>query len=182
MTWLKRCGRRLRGVFSRFGDRAVREEVDLHLDLLAEEFRDQGFSELEARSRAERAFGNRTRTVELTRAVTTLPWLEKPPERRRLWRAAAPSEPRGHHPRGRVAGRRHRRQHRSLFDRRCTRAPLTARTCPGQARRALARRPRNDTRRRFALELRILESVRAVSRTVRRCHGVVAGAGLRLSR
>ncbi len=76
MTWLKQCGRRLRGVFSRFGDRAVREEVDLHLDLLAEEFRDQGFSELEARSRAERAFGNRTRTVELTRAVTTLPWLE----------------------------------------------------------------------------------------------------------
>ena len=50
--------------------------MDLHLDLLAEEFRDQGFSELEARRRAERAFGNRTRTVELTRAVTTLPWLE----------------------------------------------------------------------------------------------------------
>lgn len=76
MTWLRRCGRRLRGAFSRFGDRAVREKVDLHLDLLAEEFRDQGFSELEARRRAERAFGNRTRTVELTRAVTTLPWLE----------------------------------------------------------------------------------------------------------
>jgi putative ABC transport system permease protein len=76
MTWLRRCARRLRGAFSRFDDRAVRHEVDLHLDLLAEEFRDQGFSELEARRRADRAFGNRTRTVELTRAVTTLPWLE----------------------------------------------------------------------------------------------------------
>jgi len=76
MTWLRRCGRRLRGAFSRFDDRAVRQEVDLHLDLLTEEFRDQGFSEVEARSRAERTFGNRTRAVELTRAVTTLPWLE----------------------------------------------------------------------------------------------------------
>jgi putative ABC transport system permease protein len=76
VTWLRRYARRLRGVFSSANERAVRDELDLHVDLLADEFRDQGFSEVEARRRADRVFGNRTRTVELTRAVTTLPWLE----------------------------------------------------------------------------------------------------------
>lgn len=77
MIWIRRFARRLRGALSRADHWAVREEVDLHVDLLAEEFREQGFSEAEARSRAERTFGNRARAVELIRAVTTLPWLER---------------------------------------------------------------------------------------------------------
>lgn len=76
MAWLRRFGRRLRGVFARHDHRDVRAEMELHLDLLTEEFREQGLTEGEARRRATRTFGNRTRVVERTREVTTWPWIE----------------------------------------------------------------------------------------------------------
>lgn len=71
-----RLGRRLRGVVSQTESRDVRDELQLHLDLLTEEYRADGLSHVDARARAERDFGNPTRLAERTREVGTVPWLE----------------------------------------------------------------------------------------------------------
>lgn len=76
MTWLRRIVRRLRGVMSRTDARDVRDELQLHMDLLADEYRAQGLSDGDARARATREFGNTTSLTERTRAVTTYLWLE----------------------------------------------------------------------------------------------------------
>ena len=71
-----RLVRRLRGVVSRIDGRDVTDELQLHLDLLAEEYRADGLSDVDARARARRAFGNPTRLAEQTREVSTVPWIE----------------------------------------------------------------------------------------------------------
>ncbi|MCC7123639.1 MAG: hypothetical protein IT178_02240 [Acidobacteria bacterium] len=76
MSGLARLVRRLRGVVSRSDTREIHDEMQLHLDLLAEEYRAGGLSEAEARARASREFGNEVRLAERTREVSTLPWLE----------------------------------------------------------------------------------------------------------
>jgi predicted permease len=71
-----RLVRRLRGVVARAGGRDVNDELQLHLDLLAEEYRAEGLSDADARARAQREFGNPTRLAEQTREVSTVPWIE----------------------------------------------------------------------------------------------------------
>ncbi len=68
--------RRLRGVVSRGDGRDVTDELQLHLDLLADEYRTDGLSDVDARARARREFGNPTRLAEQTREVSTVPWIE----------------------------------------------------------------------------------------------------------
>lgn len=74
--WLARLRIRLRALLSREHDREVSDELQLHVDLLAEEYHHQGLSEAEARSRANREFGNLTRLRETVHEVSSFPWLE----------------------------------------------------------------------------------------------------------
>jgi predicted permease len=76
MNRFRRLVRRLSGVVSRADSRDVTDELQLHLDLLAEEYRADGLSDIEARARARRAFGNPTRLAEQTREISTVPWIE----------------------------------------------------------------------------------------------------------
>jgi len=71
VAWLRRTWRRLRGALS--GDNSdVRDEVQLHLDLLTDEYRTTlGLSDADAHARAMRDFGRPVRVVERTREVTT---------------------------------------------------------------------------------------------------------------
>lgn len=74
--WLTRLRLRLRALLSRRHDREVQDELALHIDLLADEYRQQGLPEDEARARAHREFGNVTRLGETVHEVSTFPWLE----------------------------------------------------------------------------------------------------------
>lgn len=52
------------------------DEVEEHLQLLAQRFVEQGMSREEAAAAAQRQFGNRTRLQEDRRELQTLPWIE----------------------------------------------------------------------------------------------------------
>ncbi len=55
---------------------ALQEELQLHISERAAELRESGLNDSEARTEAQRRFGNVGRTVEDVRAVWTLAWLE----------------------------------------------------------------------------------------------------------
>jgi putative ABC transport system permease protein len=57
-------------------DRELSEEIDLHLDMLADEFRSQGLSDADARVRARREFGSISRVKETARELRGFPLLE----------------------------------------------------------------------------------------------------------
>lgn len=77
MKWLRRTWRRLRAALSSGDGSDVRDEVQLHLDLLTEEYRTTlGLSDVDARARAMRDFGRPVHVVERTREVTTFPTVE----------------------------------------------------------------------------------------------------------
>lgn len=76
MRFMRRAMRRIRGTFSPAHDRDVREELQAHLDLLTDEYRGQGLSERDARSRAHRELGNTTSLALRTRAVASYGWLD----------------------------------------------------------------------------------------------------------
>ncbi len=73
---LTRLRLRLRALLSRAHDREVRDELRLHLDMLADEYREQGLSDVEAVSRAHREFGNVARLGETVHEVSSFPWIE----------------------------------------------------------------------------------------------------------
>ncbi|HUR35041.1 MAG TPA: ABC transporter permease [Vicinamibacterales bacterium] len=72
-TWLSRllasAGRSRRSA-------ALNEEIECHLEMLADEFRAQGLSEQAARARARRAFGNVGRVKEATQDAHGFPFVE----------------------------------------------------------------------------------------------------------
>jgi predicted permease len=76
MVALQKVARRIRGLLSRTDAKTVSDELQLHIDLLTDEYRAQGQSEDAARARAEREFGNPVRIAERTREVQTYPGLE----------------------------------------------------------------------------------------------------------
>src|SRR5262245_32127750 len=70
--------RRLRYWFgSAKRQRALQEEMELHIAEKMEELRDQGFSESEARVEARRRFGSVIRTAEDARDVWSVIWLDQ---------------------------------------------------------------------------------------------------------
>src|SRR5262245_42037930 len=69
--------RRLRYWFgSAKRQRALQEEMELHIAEKMEELRDQGFTESEARVEARRRFGSTIRTAEDAREVWSAIWLD----------------------------------------------------------------------------------------------------------
>ena len=77
MQALRRTWRRLRAVASRTHEAEVRAELQLHLDLLTEQYVAEGLSPAEARARAQRDFGNATRIQEMSHALFSIGWLEQ---------------------------------------------------------------------------------------------------------
>lgn len=75
-AWLTRLRLRLTALLSSTPAREVSEELQLHIDLLTDEYRAQGASEIEARARAVREFGNVTRLGESIHDVRSLPAVE----------------------------------------------------------------------------------------------------------
>jgi putative ABC transport system permease protein len=75
-VWLTRLRLRVRALLSRHHDRELRDELQLHLDLLTDEYRSQGLSPADARTRAYRDFGNATRLQETSHELFTWPALD----------------------------------------------------------------------------------------------------------
>src|SRR5581483_5352171 len=65
--WLKRSGKR---------DREIEDEIEYHVEMLAQDQMDRGMAPEEARFAARRKLGNATRSVENTRAVWIAPAVE----------------------------------------------------------------------------------------------------------
>ena len=76
LSHFTRVWRRLRGRFSRTHDRDVRDELQLHLDLLTEDYAAHGLSLEDARARARREFGNPTRFREASHELFSFVALE----------------------------------------------------------------------------------------------------------
>lgn len=74
--WLNRLRLRLRALLSREHDAELRNELQLHLDLLAAEYVARGMSATDARARAHREFGNATRVQETSHQLFTMPLLD----------------------------------------------------------------------------------------------------------
>jgi predicted permease len=72
-----RTWRRLRALVSPTHDAELREELQLHLELLADEYIAQGLSPVDARARAHREFGNPTRLQETSHELFSIGWLEQ---------------------------------------------------------------------------------------------------------
>jgi predicted permease len=73
MRWLSRFLRTFR---QGADDRAIRAELDLHVELEAKELEEQGLSRAEARRRALLAFGGLEKARTESREARRLPWLE----------------------------------------------------------------------------------------------------------
>ena len=138
--WLTRFRLRARATVSARHDRELRDELDLHLQLLEEEYTAQGMPPELARQRARRDFGNATRFQE----SESRPVLVPAPRGFRpgpALRGARDAAQRGVHVgRGAVAGRRHRRRHRDLCRRRRLHASRPAGSRPGTAGRVFDQR------------------------------------------
>jgi putative ABC transport system permease protein len=76
MVSLRRLAIRIRGVLSRNESQILNDELQLHIDLLTDEYREHGMSHDAARARAVREFGNTAVIAERTREVKTYPSLE----------------------------------------------------------------------------------------------------------
>lgn len=84
MNGLRSIVARLRAFTGRTSrDAALAEEIECHLELLADEFRAQGMSGTEARARAQREFGSVAHVRDSAHDVQGFPWLES------LWRDGA---------------------------------------------------------------------------------------------
>ena len=75
-VWITRLRLRLRALFLATHDRELRDELDLHIDLLADQFVEQGLSPHDARARAHREFGNLTRVHEQSHALFSMRAIE----------------------------------------------------------------------------------------------------------
>jgi predicted permease len=75
-AWVNRLLRRVLATFSAGHDRQLRDELQLHLHLLEEEYVAQGISPDVARQRARREFGNATRIQEASREMFSFRLLE----------------------------------------------------------------------------------------------------------
>jgi predicted permease len=75
-VWLNRLRLKLGAAFSRQHDRELRRELALHLQLLEEEYIEQGLSPEEARARAHREFGNATQIQEASHDLFTFHFLD----------------------------------------------------------------------------------------------------------
>jgi predicted permease len=75
-VWLHRLRLRLRALRSRGHDGELRDELQLHIDLLTEEYVARGMSANDARSRAHRQFGNATSLQERSHDLFSLRPLE----------------------------------------------------------------------------------------------------------
>ena len=75
--WVARLWRRIRALMSATHDRDLRDELQLHLDLLTEEYVAQGVPPKEARARAQRDFGNATRIQETSHDLFAFRRLEQ---------------------------------------------------------------------------------------------------------
>jgi predicted permease len=76
-VWIARLWRRVRVLVSVTHDRELRDELQLHLDLLTEEYVSQGVPPAEARARAQRDFGNATRIQETSHDLFAFRGLEQ---------------------------------------------------------------------------------------------------------
>jgi predicted permease len=74
---LLRTWRQIRALASTTHDAQLRAELQLHMELLAEEYVAQGLSPTEARARAQREFGNPTRIQETSHELFSIGWLEQ---------------------------------------------------------------------------------------------------------
>jgi predicted permease len=74
--WLTRLRLKLAAAFSPDHDQELRRELDLHLQLLEEEYITGGLSPEEARAKAHREFGNATRVQETSHHLFSLGLLE----------------------------------------------------------------------------------------------------------
>lgn len=75
-VWLVRLRLRARAMLSRSHDRELRDELQLHIDLLADEYHMQGMSMADAQARAHREFGNATRVQEASHDLFSFRALE----------------------------------------------------------------------------------------------------------
>lgn len=75
-VWLTRLCLRLHALLSRSHDRELRDELQLHIDLLTDEYQAGGLSAADARARAHRKFGNATRMQETSHDLFAFATLE----------------------------------------------------------------------------------------------------------
>lgn len=75
-VWIARLRRRSRALLSARHDRDLRDELQLHVDLLTEEYVAEGLPPAEAQSRARREFGNATRIQETSHDLFAFRGLE----------------------------------------------------------------------------------------------------------
>ena len=75
--WLTRLRLRVGAAFSRGHDRALREELQLHLQLLEDDYVAHGLSRAEAQAAAHREFGNATRIQEASHDLFSFRFLEE---------------------------------------------------------------------------------------------------------
>src|SRR5436190_6148890 len=75
MDYLREWIVRIAGLFRR-GERALENELDFHLDMLADEYRRRGFSETDARAAARRSFGGVIQMKESYREQRSVPAIE----------------------------------------------------------------------------------------------------------
>ena len=138
--WLTRFILRARATVSARHDRELRDELDLHLQLLEEEYAAQGMLPDAARRHARRDFGNATRFQERSHDLFSFRLLEDFVQDVALRGARDAAQRRVHVRRGVVAGRRHRRRHRDLCRRRRLHASRPAGSRPGAAGRVFDQR------------------------------------------
>lgn len=74
--WFHRLRLRLRAMRSRSHDRELRAELQLHIDLLTDEYAAQGMTAADARARAHREFGNVTSLQEQSHELLSLRLVE----------------------------------------------------------------------------------------------------------